>query len=97
MREGIPFKESPEQRISTARSFDELKSVLYILKRIHGSQKVYLGEEVVDQIDQVRSGDLEVEYITRTWNLRNKVKELLLEENKTFKQELDKIAGVNLE
>lgn len=86
MRESIPFQESPEQRITSASSIDELKSILYILKRVRGTQKIYTGEELVDIIDKVRSGNLDIEYLPRLYGLRDTVARLLATKN-----ELDEI------
>lgn len=98
MNEGFSHSETPAQRIASVRTFDELRSILYLLKSIPGSQKMYSGVELVDLIDKVRDGDMVIGDVPHTWGLRDKVTDLLVEENKAaevIKNELDKIGGMS--
>lgn len=95
MREGFPFYENPEERIARAHSFDELKFILYSLKRVIGSQKVYSGEELVTIIDQVRTGERELEEVTQSLGLRRVVDRLMIAEIENTKVDFDKIGGIS--
>ena len=70
-------------KIRDTKNFDELYGVLREVGGIHGSDKFYDSEELIGYIDHYRKfpGDIILSAITRSGNLREKVRELFLSEN----------------
>lgn len=82
MSEIISFPKSEETRaetiINSAQSFDQLKSGLQELGRIKGSDgNIYSADELCDMVENVKEGTLSVNFLTRTFGLREKVRFLL--------------------
>lgn len=75
----VESDQSPENQIRESRTFDELYDTLDSLGRIHGSQGVYSADEIIGIVEKVRSGELTIDYVTRTYGLRDKVSELLVD------------------
>ena len=75
------MQESREQSISRnieqAQDFNELISVINRSGGLRGSQEVFEPERLYRLINEVRNGEKEVGYITRTNGLRDKVIELM--------------------
>lgn len=64
--------------IENSTSFDDLFTTIDRIGSIQGSDsQPYLAEELKDKIARVRSGTLELKFITRTNGLRDKVTQLL--------------------
>lgn len=70
------------KKISDARDFIELYSIIRDLGKIKGSQQIYFSESLIALIEEVREGKRKINYITRNEGLRTKVKELLKNDGK---------------
>lgn len=70
-------KSTPEEKIASVATFEQLKKALEESGGIQGSKDFYEPEQLKSLIERVRKGDLELTYITRTAGLREKVKELM--------------------
>lgn len=66
-----------EKSIIEADSFDDLIKVIEASRGIQGEQKFFDMAELKDKIDKVRKGELSTDYITRTGGLRQKVEDLM--------------------
>lgn len=73
----IENSELPEQVIKRVSNFSELYEALDRVCPLKGSQGVYSSDELIDIINRVREKELPIEYVTRTYGLREKVSELL--------------------
>ena len=85
MREYIPPRESAEERakenrVRGATSFGELFHVIKSIGAVQGSQEMLSPDQIIERVRDVRSGNGSPSYVTRTYGLRDKVKELLREE-----------------
>jgi serine/threonine protein phosphatase PrpC len=71
--------ESPPvmRSLTDARNFRELYNALLAMDGLKGSEEVFAPEELIDIIEDVRAGTLDVGYVTRTEGLRDKVLDLL--------------------
>lgn len=80
---GIFERKTPIKKptIAEAKSFEELFSVIQAEEGLQGSVKYYSPQELKDIIASVRDGSLDIQYITKTNGLRDKVQELLLKED----------------
>ena len=74
------IKPRSSKDILRARNFDELYEALNGMGEIKGTHKSYTSAELQSLINLVRAGKLDLKYITRTGELRKKVKELLKKE-----------------
>jgi hypothetical protein len=93
-----PIENSPNEseRIAQAKSFDELYEILEGIGDIQGSKKLYSFGDIIELIHDARDELKKYQYpsvvfsmlrpITNTFGLRNKVRELLLEENPAVKE-----------
>ena len=63
--------------IVEANDWKQLYNALRQYGTVSGSKKVYTGEELIDLINRVQTGKAEIDSITRTGGLRDKVEELL--------------------
>lgn len=63
--------------IGGAKSFDELNQAIDKLGGLQGSKDYFTAEELKQFIEEVRRGNRDLQYITRTGDLRMKVEELL--------------------
>lgn len=79
-QEIINIQEGPAN-ISETKSFDELYSYLAAHGGMQGSNRHFSAQELFVLINKVMSGEGEVDTITRTEGLRDKVDELLLAQN----------------
>lgn len=66
-------------------SFEEMYAMLRKQKDIKGTQKIYLPEEVIKRIEQIRHGHRPIGFITRTYGIRSAL-ERLLPNDKIFKK-----------
>lgn len=64
-----------------AGSFEELYDMIRAHGDIQGTGKTYTADSLINIIDQVRSGDYMIGYVTRSFKLRETV-ERLLQSNK---------------
>lgn len=65
--------------IKECQTFDQLYDVLEKIGSVEGSKSNYEPHELINIIDKVRKGELTLEYITRTYGLREAVGNLLLD------------------
>jgi hypothetical protein len=63
--------------INNAHSLDELFDILENVKEINGSNQTLSSEELISQIEAVQHKQADLETITKTFGLRDKVLELL--------------------
>jgi hypothetical protein len=81
MSEIIQFPGSEEDRnitrINSVTSFAQLADALDVVSPVKGSQGLYSADELLDIVNRVRAGSLEITYVTSTFGLRQKVAELL--------------------
>lgn len=77
--EGLGIRSIDERPVTIggARNFDELYQAIDKLGGLQGSRDYFTAEELKQFIKEVRQGNRDLQYITRTGNLRMKVKELL--------------------
>ena len=75
-----------EKKIKDSKNFGELFYALNDAGNIKGSEKSYSGEELISIINKVRSGELDIDYVTRTHGLREKVFLLMDQEKKDNKK-----------
>ena len=68
---------TPEAVIQRASTIEELKQAILEMGQIKGTGRTYTPEEVVDYIDGVASKLVSIHYVTRSYGIRNKVRELL--------------------
>lgn len=78
-----PIEETTEhdrayrELIQSASDFETLYETIRQMGVIRGTAKEYEAEKLIGYIDRVRSGDMDLSYITRTYGLRDKIQELL--------------------
>lgn len=82
MSEVISYPKSEEKRAETvirsAQSFDQLRDGLQVLGRIKGSDgSVYSADELCDILEKVKDRLLPIDFLTRTFGLREKVATLV--------------------
>ena len=75
-----------EKKIKDSKNFGELFYVLNDIGNVKGSEKSYSGEELISIINKVRSNELDINYVTRTHGLREKVLLLMDQEKKDNKK-----------
>jgi len=63
--------------IKGTTSLDELYTVLRQIGTIRGKEMDYDAEIIIIYIEGVKKGRTDIHFITRTYNIRNKVRELL--------------------
>lgn len=68
---------SPEEKIRRCGTFEELYTVLDEVGSITTSLRTYTADEIKTIINEVRRGLRAFTFITKTYNLREKVKMLL--------------------
>jgi len=84
-KEGIHYDQentSPEEverkiTISSAQNFTELYEALRQKGGLQGTQQFYKPEELIDIIERVRKGILDISYVTQTEGLRNRVDDII--------------------
>lgn len=75
------------QEIASAKNFDELVQVIATINGIQGSQAFFESEELQSRIQEVRHGG-DINLITSTFQLRDKVNQLLREEQELEAQKM---------
>lgn len=63
--------------IRAAVDFETLYETIRQVRTIRGTGREYSAEKLIGYIEEVRKGDMDINYITRTYGLRDKVQELL--------------------
>ena len=66
-------------------SFDVLYEVIRGAGKIHGTHKNYTPEEIIKVIERVRHGHRSIEFVTRSYGIREAV-ERLLENDKVYQK-----------
>ncbi|HNV97146.1 MAG TPA: T3SS effector HopA1 family protein [bacterium] len=92
------IEEMKEKKINSAKNFEDLFFAIKEIGTIRGSQQEYSPELLIQTINRVRSGEISINFITRKYNLRQKVQEFLKNpeykniklENKTAEEILNK-------
>jgi len=67
-------------QVRQVKSFDQLNHLIDRFGLVVGSRELFSPNKLKKIIEQVREGNLGLEYVTRTYGLRAKVEELLSEE-----------------
>jgi hypothetical protein len=73
----INSREQATLGFEEAGSFEELYDMIRAHGDIQGTGKTYTVENLINIIDQVRSGDYMIGYVTRSYKLRETVERLL--------------------
>ena len=68
------------RRIQEIKNFEDLFNFIDESKCIEGTKEFFTAEKLKNIIDNIRSGNLPINFVTRTGGLRQKVQELLEEE-----------------
>lgn len=63
--------------ISNSKSFENLYEAISKIGKIQGGQEIFLPNQLIDVIENVRNGYLESDYVTRKYGIREKVEELI--------------------
>ena len=63
--------------IEAAVSFEGLYSILRAMHEVVGTAKTYTPDELIKKIEDVRRGDRDIGFITRSHGLRSTVERLL--------------------
>ncbi len=63
--------------VHDAVDFETLYETIRQMMIVRGTGAEYSAEKLIGYIEQVRKGDMDINYITRTYGLRDKVQELL--------------------
>ena len=83
--------------ISACKTFDELFTLMRSIEAgIPGTSRVYPSAEVIKRIDQVRNGHENLQRVTRTFGINDKVAELLKTDRTFAKRVLKKIVVYHL-
>ncbi len=69
-----------EKSIAEAKNFEELERVIKASGGIQGSQDFFKPKALIDIINEVRRGEKDILYVTRTAGLREKIENLLKKE-----------------
>jgi hypothetical protein len=80
-----PLEEERNTNIENAESFDVLYEVIRKMGVIRGTQKSYSSEEIIKVIERVRHGHRQIEFLTRSYGIRDAVKRLL-ESDKVYQK-----------
>lgn len=78
--------------LQESQTFEELFENLRVLEHIPGTRKRYTADELIKEIERVRHGHRTIEFVTRTYGLRDVVLRLLPDDpiykknNKTARQ-----------
>ncbi|MFA6198585.1 MAG: hypothetical protein WC734_05580 [Patescibacteria group bacterium] len=73
-------REAESMGIEAAASFEGLYSILRTMLEVVGTAKTYTPDELITKIEDVRRGDRDISFITRSHGLRNTVERLLTNE-----------------
>jgi len=73
---------NPVDKIGDVKSFWDLYLILWKINTLEWSRKSYSGADLINMIQRVESWELDINFVTRTWGLRDKVQLLL--NNKKF-------------
>lgn len=84
------FEGAEAKKREVFSSFDELYEVIRSLDSVEGTRKTYNPEEIIGLIEEVRRGDVVIEYVTRADGIRKSVEELLLNDPVYRKNVLEK-------
>lgn len=63
--------------VQAAVDFETLRETIRQIGTIPGMGRDYPAEKLIGYLEEVRKGDMDINYITRTYGLRDKVQELL--------------------
>jgi len=83
----VELLENQKAKISNAKNFEELFSAIEEIGTIDGTKEKYSPEELKQIIDQVRHESYHINFVTRAYGLRDKVKELLGNSEEKIKSE----------
>ncbi|MFA6198189.1 MAG: hypothetical protein WC734_03510 [Patescibacteria group bacterium] len=78
--ENIDFpnpRENETMGIEYAASFESLYDILRGMGEVVGTAKTYTADELIRKIDDVRRGDRDISFITRSHGIRSAVERLL--------------------
>ncbi len=87
-----PLKEERNTIIENAESFDVLYEVIRTMGEIRGAQKNSSSEEIIKVIERVRHGHRQIDFVTRSYRIRDVV-ERLLESDKVFTRNILRVVG----
>ncbi len=78
IEEKTEYEKEYRKLIKFSDNFENLYKIIRRIGIIPGTAKDYPSEKLVADINEVRRGEKDLGFITRTYGLRDKVKELLL-------------------
>ena len=76
-RRGSSEKKARGSIVSESRSFKDLEEVLRGFGAIPGSQEIFRANDLIAMIGEVRDGNLNIDSVTRTYGIRDKVRQLM--------------------
>ena len=77
--------EKKGHNLERAESFDSLYEAIRSIGEVEGTQKTYSSEEVIKVIERVRHGHRSIDFVTRSYGIRDAVERLLVD-NKTYQK-----------
>lgn len=74
--EGVSREAIYEDAIQKTNNFSDLFGAIHQIGNISGTGEDYDPDKIIDYIERVRRGEMDIRYITRAYGLREKVREL---------------------
>ncbi|MFA5022034.1 MAG: hypothetical protein WC508_03080 [Patescibacteria group bacterium] len=88
--------EEPTIDFNLATNWQSLFKMITACDCIAGSREIFSASSLIEIINEVRTGKMNILWVTNTGNLRNKVKELLASDLEAGRKYVDKEARYRL-
>lgn len=89
-----PLEKEGNTDIENAKTFDILYEIIGTMDMISGTQKAYTPKELITIIERVRHGHRDIEFVTRSYGIRDAV-ERLLESDKVYQKHVKGVRQKN--